>query len=344
MGSKIKVAVLGVGSLGQHHARLYAELAAAGTVEFTGVFDAHAETARKIAAKHNLRIFNSVAEAATNAEAFNIVTPTTTHFDLARQLLAQGKHVLVEKPMTETTEQAAELVQLAQQKNCVLQVGHVERFNPVFTFLQTVATEPKFIECHRLSPFPARSTDIGVVLDLMIHDLDVVLAFVKSPVTSVDAVGIPVLSKSEDIANVRLRFANGCVANLTASRISPERMRKIRVFSGPTNPCYISLDYRVQEGFIYRVARDGEEASSLLKKIMAAKLGIGKDSAIVSEFAGKKIVREPVPITKDEPLKLELQHFVDCVREKQTPMVSGESAKRALDLAFEITRQVQQSK
>ena len=344
MGSKIKVAVLGVGSLGQHHARLYAELAAAGTVEFTGVFDAHAETARKIAAKHNLRVFNSVAEAATNAEAFNIVTPTTTHFDLAKQLLAQGKHVLVEKPMTDTTEQAAELVQLAQQKNCVLQVGHVERFNPVFTFLQTVATEPKFIECHRLSPFPARSTDIGVVLDLMIHDLDVVLAFVKSPVTSVDAVGIPVLSKSEDIANVRLRFANGCVANLTASRISPERMRKIRVFSGPTNPCYISLDYRVQEGFIYRVARDGEEASSLLKKIMAAKLGIGKDSAIVSEFAGKKIVREPVPITKDEPLKLELQHFVDCVREKQTPMVSGESAKRALDLAFEITRQVQQSK
>ena len=133
----------------------------------------------------------------------------------------------------------------------------------------------------------------------------------------------------------------GCVANLTASRISPERMRKIRVFSGPTNPCYISLDYRVQEGFIYRVARDGEEASSMLKKVLAAKLGIGKDSSIVSEFAGKKIVREPVPINKEEPLKMELQSFVDCVRQKQTPIVSGESAKRALDLAFEITRQVQ---
>jgi len=172
-----------------------------------------------------------------------------------------------------------------------------------------------------------------VVLDLMIHDLDVVLAFVKSPVTSVDGVGIPVLSKSEDIANVRLRFANGCVANLTASRISPERMRKIRAFSGPTNPCYISLDYRVQEGFIYRVARDGEEESSLLKKVLATKLGLGKDSAIVSEFAGKKIVREPVPIAKEEPLKMELQSFIDCVRERQTPLVSGESAKRALDLA-----------
>jgi predicted dehydrogenase len=259
-------------------------------------------------------------------------------------LLAQGKHVLVEKPMTDDTAQAAELIRLAQKNNCVLQVGHVERFNPVFNFLQTAAPEPRFIECHRLSPYPARSTDIGVVLDLMIHDLDVVLAFVKSPVTSVDAVGIPVLSKSEDIANARLHFANGCVANLTVSRVSPEKMRKIRVFSGPTNPCYISLDYRAQEGFIYRIAREGEQATPLLKKVLAAKLGVGKGSTIVSEFAGKKIVREPVPIAKDEPLKLELLSFVNCVREKQTPVVSGESAKRALDLAFEITRQVQQSK
>jgi predicted dehydrogenase len=282
-----------------------------------------------------------VAEAAAASDALNIVTPTTTHFDLAKMLLQQGKHVLVEKPMTDDTAQAAELVQLAQQKHCVLQVGHVERFNPVFKYLETVATQPRFIECHRLSPYPARSTDIGVVLDLMIHDLDVVLAFVKSPVTSMDAVGIPVLSKSEDIANVRLRFANGCVANLTASRVSPERMRKIRVFSGPTNPCYISLDYRVQEGFIYRVARDDEWVSSKLRKLLAL---AGSNVTVVSEFAGKKIVREPVPIAKDEPLKLELQSFVNCVREKETPMVSGESAKRALDLAFEITRQVQNLK
>ena len=344
MASKVKVAVLGTGSLGQNHVRIYAELAAAGTVEFTGVFDANAEAARKIAARHNARLFNSIPEAAAASDALNIVTPTATHFDIAKQLLLLGKHVLVEKPMTDNSAQAAELVELAQQKNCVLQVGHVERFNPVFKYLESVATEPKFIECHRLSPFPARSTDIGVVLDLMIHDLDVVLAFVKSPVTSVDAVGIPVLSKSEDIANARLRFANGCVANLTASRVSPSWMRKIRVFSGPTNPCHISLDYRAQEGFIYRVARDGEEESSILKKVLAAKLGFGKDSAIVSEFGGKRIVREPVPIAKDEPLKLELQSFVNCIREKQTPVVSGESAKHALDLAFEITRQVQQGK
>jgi predicted dehydrogenase len=341
MASKVRVAVLGTGSLGKEHVRIYSELAAAGLVEFAGIFDTDADTARRVAAKHKARIFQSAAEAAANADALNIVTPTVTHFQLAKTLLAQGKHVLVEKPMTDDTAQAAELVQLAQQSNCVLQVGHVERFNPVFKFLQTAAPEPRFIECHRLSPYPARSTDIGVVLDLMIHDLDVVLAFVKSPVTSVDAVGIPVLSKSEDIANARLRFANGCVANLTVSRVSAERMRKIRVFSGPTNPCYISLDYREQQGFIYRIAREDEWVSSKLRKLFAL---AGSSVTVVSEFAGKKIVREPVPIAKDEPLKLELQDFVNCVREQHAPVVSGESAKRALDLAFEITRQVQQSR
>jgi predicted dehydrogenase len=176
---------------------------------------------------------------------------------------------------------------------------------------------------------------VGVVLDLMIHDLDIVLAFVKSPVTSVDAVGIPVLSASEDIANARLRFANGCVANITVSRVNPERMRKIRVFSAGPQPSYISLDYRDQKGFIYRLARDDEKESSLLKKLLSA-----KDSTIVSEFAGKRVVREPVPITREEPLKLELQHFVECVQRRQQPRVSGESARLALDVAFEITRQI----
>ncbi len=330
--------MLGTGSLGKEHARIYAELAAAGRVEFAGVYDVVAETARKIAERFGVPVFPSVPDLAAACDALSIVTPTTTHYDLARNLLPQGKHLLVEKPMTDTAPRAAELVELAQQHRCVLQVGHVERFNPVFKYMQTVATEPRFIETHRLSPFPARSTDIGVVLDLMIHDLDIVLAFVKAPITGVDAVGIPVLSGTEDIANARLRFANGCVANLTVSRVSPERMRKIRVFSGGAMPSYISLDYRGQEGYIYRIARDGEAESSLLKKLIH-----GKEATIVSEFAGKRIVREPVPIAKEEPLKLELQHFVECVRAHQTPVVSGESAKRALDLALEITRQVQAS-
>ncbi|HUD45751.1 MAG TPA: Gfo/Idh/MocA family oxidoreductase [Candidatus Baltobacteraceae bacterium] len=336
MKTKLKVAVLGVGSLGKEHARIYAEMAAAGQIEFAGVHDVSPQHAARIAEKYRAPIFASVDEAIAGADALSVVTPTHTHFDLARRVLGAGKHALVEKPMTDNAAQAAELVQLAREKRAVLQVGHVERFNPVLAYLEKVATDPRFIETHRLSPYPNRSTDIGVVLDLMIHDLDVVLGFVRSEVASVDAVGIQVLSQSEDIANARLRFANGCVANLTASRISPERMRKIRVFSGGEMPSYVSLDYRAQEGFITRVAREGEEESSLLKKLLR-----GKDSAIVSEFAGRKIVREPVPIEKDEPLKLELRDFVRCIQSQQTPKVSGASAKRALDLAFEITRQIQ---
>jgi len=344
MASKVKVAVLGTGSLGKEHVRIYEQLDSTRQVELVGIYDLNKEVVRHLATKHRTHAYESLAEMVDEADAVSVVTPTNTHFELAKSFLERGKHVLVEKPMTDDAAQAAELVQLAQAKNCVLQVGHVERFNPVFKYLESAAPQPRFIETHRLSPYPARSTDIGVVLDLMIHDLDVVLAFVKSPVNSVDAVGVPVLSKSEDIANARLRFANGCVANLTVSRVSPERMRKIRVFSSGATPSYISLDYHAQEGFIYRIARDDEEESSILKKVLAAKLGMGKDSTIVSQFAGKRIVREPVPIAKEEPLKLELEHFVNCVREKQIPMVSGESAKRALDLAFEITRQVQQSK
>jgi predicted dehydrogenase len=336
MSARLKLAVIGTGALGKEHARLYAALAATGQVEFVGVYDTVREVAQKIADKHRVRAIPVFEEAVAAADAYSVVTPTVTHYEVARQLLLRGKHVLLEKPMTLQTAEAAELVKLADEKDCVLQVGHVERFNPIFNYLQSVATEPKFIETHRLSPFPARSTDIGVVLDLMIHDLDVVLAFVRSPVESMDAVGIPVLSSSEDIANARLRFANGCIANLTVSRVSPERVRKIRVFSGGASTCYVSLDYRAQEGYVYRIAREDEKESPFWKKLLAA-----KDTAIVSEFAGKRIVREPVPVAKDEPLKLELQSFIDCVQKRQMPVVSGEAAKRALDLALEITRQIQ---
>jgi predicted dehydrogenase len=200
-----------------------------------------------------------------------------------------------------------------------------------------VLTRPSFLEVHRLSPFPARSTDIGVVLDLMIHDLDIVLALVKAPLSAIDAVGIPVLSNSEDIANARLSFANGCVANITASRISPERLRKIRVFGQTQNgAAYLSLDYMRQEGQIYRLAGEDARESSLLKKLLA-----GKEATIVSEFAGRKIVREPVPIAREEPLKLELQHFVDSVRQQRDPLVTGEAAKQALEVAMEITALIQ---
>src|SRR5260370_38733281 len=246
-GDRVKVSVLGTGSLGKEHGWIYSELAAAARRDSVGLHECQAETASGFAQKYRVRAFGSIAEAVEASDAVSIVTPTTTHFELAETFLSARKHVLVEKPMTDHAAQAAQLVQLAGQNNCVLQVGHVERFTPVFTYLQAVATDPRFIEPHRLSSYPKRSTDIGVVLDLMIHDLDVVLAFVKSPVTSVDAVGIAWLSNSEDIANARIRFGNGCVANLTASRVSPERMRKVRVFSGGAMPSYVSLDYRAQE-------------------------------------------------------------------------------------------------
>ena len=332
----VKVAVLGVGGLGQHHARIYAEMEQVGDVEFVGLYDPNLERAREIAEKNGVRALESMEAALEQADGVSIVTPTVTHHELASKFLKAGCHVLVEKPITDEADQAAELVQLAQENDRVLQVGHVERFNPVFDYLQSVAKEPRFIETHRLSPYPARSMDIGVVLDLMIHDLDIVLAFVDSPVKEVDGVGVPVLSASEDIANARLKFENGCVANLTVSRVSPERMRKIRVFSGGETTSYVSLDYQKQEGYIYRIAADGAEESSLWQKLLHA-----KDSAIVSEFGGKKVVREPVPIAKEEPLKLELQHFVECVCERQMPKVSGEAGRQALEVALEITRQIQ---
>jgi len=338
MNRCLRVGVIGTGSLGRHHARIYAELAAGGEVEFVGVHDLVAEAAAQAAQRYGVRAFPTLESLVEACDAISIVTPTVTHFDLARFCLERRRHVLVEKPMTEKSEQAAELVALAQQQGCVLQVGHVERFNPVFDYLQAVARQPRFIEVHRLSPYPARSTDVGVVLDLMIHDLDVVLAFVAAPVVSLEAVGVAVLSPSEDIANARLRFANGCIANLTASRVSPERLRKIRVFSAAPQPCYISLDYRAQEGFIYRLAPEDQPESSAWNRLLAL---AGRDTTVVTRHAGRKIVREPVPLNKEEPLKLELRHFLQCIRARQSPIVDGRAAKAALDLALEITRQIQ---
>jgi predicted dehydrogenase len=321
----MKIGVVGVGHLGQHHARIYREMAG---VEFVGAYDTDPQ-------KTNFPTLEALAAA---ADAVSVATPTESHLAVAKLFLERGKHCLVEKPIATNVQDAGTLVALARQHHCVLQVGHVERFNPVMRYLGEVLTEARFIEVHRLSPYPGRSTDIGVVLDLMIHDLDVVLALVRSPLTGVDAVGIPVLSASEDIANARLKFANGCVANITASRVSPERMRKIRVFGrSKQGAAYLSLDYLKQTGQLYRMASEDAKESGLLKKLLA-----GKEATLVSEFAGKKIVREPVPLEREEPLKLELQHFVESCRLHRDPLVTGEAATQALEVAMEITRQVRQ--
>jgi predicted dehydrogenase len=340
MTQLLNVGLVGVGHLGQHHARLYAELAQTANprCRFVGICDSDKVRAKAIAEKYGVPVMASLEELAAAADAVSIATPTDSHATVARLFLERGRHVLVEKPISNNVQDAAALVALARQKNCVLQIGHVERFNPVMRYLNEVLTEARFIEVHRLSPYPGRSTDIGVVLDLMIHDLDVILSLVKSPLVSADAVGISVLSVSEDIANARLKFANGCVANITASRVSPEKMRKIRIFGKSTHgAAYISLDYMKQEGELYRIASEDAEESTLFKKLLA-----GKSATIVSEFGGKKIVREPVPIERDEPLKLELQHFIESARLRRDPLVTGEAGKQALEVAMEITAQVRQ--
>jgi predicted dehydrogenase len=252
------------------------------------------------------------------------------------ELLAGGVHLLIEKPIADSPQAARELAEMAAEKKCVLQVGHVERFNPVLHALESQLNNPRFLEVTRLSPYPNRSTDIGVVLDLMIHDIEIILHLVRSPVLSIDAVGIPVLGRTEDIANVRLRFGNGCVANVTASRISQDRVRKIRVFQ---ENAYLSLDYKNQSGYLLRLAKEGEKESSGLGKL----IGLATDSRIVTGFAGKRIVREPVEVVPGEPLRIELESFLECAREGSNPKVTGHAAADALDLALEVSRLIGES-
>jgi predicted dehydrogenase len=303
MSQRVKVGVAGVGHMGKEHARIYSELQ---EVDLVGVHDSNPDTARKIAAKCKTRAFGSLEEMVDAVDAASIVTPTSTHLAIAEPFLKRGKHVLVEKPIAMDTEEARKLVDLAEKHGAKLAVGHVERFNPVLVALEERLGRPRFIEAHRLSPYPGRSTDIGVVMDLMIHDLEIILHLVRSPVTSVDAVGVPVLSKGEDIANARIRFANGCVANLTTSRISPEKLRKIRVFQ---DDAYLSLDYMKQEGEIYK-RLDG------------------------------KITRDKIPVMKGEPLKNQLAEFVMNVRENTDPRVAGAHGFEALKLASQICGQI----
>jgi len=303
---ELRVGVVGVGHIGSNHARLYSEITSA---DFTAIYDLDSARANSIAKKFGGNVAKSLDEFSELVDAASVATPTGTHYEIARRLLEKGKHLLVEKPITENPQHATELAELAARNRLILQVGHVERFNPVLSALEARLTHPRFIEAHRLSSYPDRGTDIGVVLDLMIHDLEIILHLVRSPVQNIDAVGIPVLSKGEDIANARIRFENGCVANVTSSRISPERMRKIRVFQ---EDAYLSLDYEKQSGEIYR-----------------------RESG--------KITRDKVPIEREEPLKQQLVSFIECAGTGREPRVSGFQATAALELAVEITKKIENS-
>jgi predicted dehydrogenase len=312
---KIRVGVVGVGHLGQHHARVYAELP---NCELVGVADIDEKAAQKVAKQHKTRSFTDYRELLGLVDACSIVVPTVLHYEIAKDFLEHGVHVLVEKPITATVEQAQALIDIARKANRILQVGHIERFNAAIMRLKQIVREPAFIEAHRLGPYDPRVKDIGVVLDLMIHDLDIILQLVNAPVVQVEAAGVGVYGEKEDIANARLHFSNGCIANITASRVTPVRKRKIRVFQ---RNAYISIDYIEQEVEIYRRIRTQNPS--------------GGPPQVT-------IVRTKETLKKQEPLKLELQHFLDCVAKGLEPMVRGEHARDALELAVQISQLVKQ--
>ncbi|NQU74414.1 MAG: Gfo/Idh/MocA family oxidoreductase [Candidatus Omnitrophica bacterium] len=303
--NKLKVAVIGVGHLGAIHARIYSQLK---DVELIGVCDTDEAKARKIARQFRVSHFTDYRDLLGKIDAASIAVPTNLHYEISKPLLENKVNLLIEKPITKSLEEADALLSLAKDKGVTLQVGHVERFNAAFSAAAEAIKKPIFIECHRLGPYKKRSTDIGVVLDLMIHDIDIILGLVKNHIKDVEAVGAPVLSDYEDIANVRLKFENNALCNITASRITNKTMRKIRIFQ---KDAYISLDYF-------------------------------KPSCLIYRKVNKKITCQRIKIKKEEPLKRELGSFVNCVQTNEKPLVSGIEGREALAIALQIEEKIKQ--
>lgn len=297
---QMKCGVAGVGYLGSHHARIYSEIE---KCQLMGVFDIQKEKAQSIAQRYNCRTFDSLEALGEACDAVSVATPTTTHSEVALKLLEKNCHLLIEKPFCTHLGEAEKVIQLAQEKGCYLQVGHVEHYNPVMSYLEVNVNLPRYITTDRLAPFSPRCTDVGIVLDLMIHDLGIVLQLVRSPIVDIEAIGVSVLSSSEDIANARIRFKNGCIANFNASRVSLKKVREIRIFQ-PNK--YLSLDFIEQKGhFLFK--------------------------------EGQELKKEIVPLEKKEPLKVELESFVDCLIEAKQPKVGGSLGFSALEVALKIT-------
>ena len=306
---KTRIAVIGVGHLGQHHARL---LAAMDDVELVGVVDRRPERAREIADKYGGAAFTDAAQVAGAVDAVSIATPTESHVDIALPFVEAGVPVLVEKPIAASLADADRLIEAAARRGTVLAAGHTERFNPAVARALPLVADPRFIEVHRLGTFPERSLDIDVIFDLMIHDLDLLLSSVGSPVASVEAVGVNVLTPKVDIANARLKFESGCIANLTASRISRDRVRKARFFQ---HDAYISIDFAAQEVEVYRL--------------------------VASNGGRPNIQGGRLEIANDEPLRRELADFVEAARTGREPAVTGRAGRDALALATRIAELIQ---
>jgi predicted dehydrogenase len=305
----LRAGVIGVGHLGQHHTRLYASLPGSRLI---GVFDQSRERARLIAERHHVAAFGSIDELLPQVDVVSVAVPTSVHYPVAKACLQAGKHVLVEKPIAVTSDEAHELVQLAGQRRCRLQVGHSERFNPIMQVMRPHIGRPVFVECHRLSSFSDRGTDVDVILDLMIHDIDMVLSFNPGSVEDVQAAGVPVLSSTIDIANARIQFASGCVANLTASRVSTNKMRRLRLFQRDN---YLSIDFHTRQGMICR-----REAGT----------GV-RPSIVIEQLRGGE----------EEPLKLQIESFLAAVSAGHRPVVAGEDGAAALDLARRVLEAIE---
>ena len=313
----MKIGVIGVGSLGQHHARVYSQIPKACPernlgIELFGVCDVDKKRAEKIAKNFNAKPFSDYKELIGKINAVSIVVPTPLHYTVAKDFLNAGIHRLVEKPITEDVSQAEELLKIANEKNIILQIGHIERFNTAVIEAQKYIKQPKFIEAQRLGPYDPRVAHIGVVMDLMIHDIDIILTLVNSKIVQMDAIGAKVLSQKEDIANVRLKFENGCVANISASRVSLDKFRKIRIFQDDS---YISLDYAGQSLKIYK-----------------------KKSDVVTSMSDIEIIKPK--LKPEEPLKRELEHFINCIRTGKPPIVTGEHGRDALEIAIAILKKL----
>ena len=301
--SKVYMGVIGAGHLGSKHAKVYSRL---GGVHLVGVCDINEERGRKVAKKYRTTYYKNYNDLFDKVQAVSIAVPTFLHYKIAKDFIQHGIHVLIEKPITKTLKEADELLEIAKKKNVIIQVGHIERFNSAVRAIEPYIKDPRFIECTRSGPFVARAADIGVVLDLMIHDIDIILGLIKSSVESIEAVGVRIVSQHEDTANVRIAFENKTVCDLTASRVTKNPLRTIKIFQEDS---YILLNYLTQSATLYRKHNDA------MKK-------------------------KNIKIIKDEPLKKELESFVDCVVNDKRPIVSGEEARKALKVAIEITEEI----
>jgi predicted dehydrogenase len=328
MNDKIKIGLIGAGHLGKMHIKNLLEISREDAdVEFAGIYDVNTEHAYEISSEMKVKSFGSLDEYFDNINTTLIVTPTLTHFEIAKLAIEKGKNIFVEKPVTATLAEAKQLRDVLGTKDIIFQVGHIERFNPALLALKDIDIKPLFIECHRLAQFNPRGTDVSVVQDLMIHDIDLILSLVKSKVKSIDASGVPIITQKIDISNARIKFDNGCVANITSSRISQKRMRKMRIFQ---KSAYISIDFQENESEIFNLVPKEDKR---LKKFNSITMPDSDLAILYEKNKGKE----------KNPMKIEQKHFIDCIKNSRQPLVTLEDGLQALEVAREIILKSEES-